>query len=473
MMKFKNFFIILLLILLVLISTTLVMGNVLENNDFSEIIEDNVDNAKSFIGFENPNEPKDKYQVVTTNVSSYTELKNVITNYTKSLDNRSYIINLNDGDYNITDTFRCGDSRTDSQFTINGNGHILDGQNKHQFMELHANLKLKDLTIQNTIPGESNSSGTITMQSVSDLYIENCNFINNKGKVKGSVITNRGTAYITGSTFINNSVEETGGAIWSIGEYGGSLNINNCIFEGNSANSNLNNDRTAIIYMVTYGNNTIENNQFIKNKGRCIHSFNQTNTKIIGNSFSENSMIEDDVIRGGIIDNYESDMIIKNNEFNNDKTIGELRGGILYHEIGNLEFTDNKINDYNINYDPTSTSLCSKGGVIFNRNATMNIKNNIFNNRLVGNYSRGGVIYNNNGEITLMENTFNNVVEGEKIRGLTIYNDVNSKINLGNNTFESKNKGTFEAQNEDKYIFNSKIPNEEGSGTIGLINYLS
>jgi len=473
-MKLKIFFIIfVILISVIIISNSLALDINNNKNNFSEILEDNINIVKSFVGFKDENEPFDRYEVVTTNVSGYNELKNVITNYTKSLENKSYVINLNDGDYNITDTFRCGDSRTDSQFTINGNGHILDGQNKHQFMELHANLKLKDLTIQNTIPGESNSSGAITMESVSDLYIENCQFINNKGKIKGSAITNRGSAYITKSTFKNNTVEETGGAIWSIGEYGGSLNINNCIFEENEANLNKNNDRTAIIYMVSYGNNTIENNKFIKNKGRCIHSFNKTNTKIIDNLFSENSMIENDVIRGGIIDNYESDMIIKNNEFNNDNTTGELRGGILYHEIGNLEFTDNIINDYNINYDPTSTSSCSKGGVIFNRNATMNIKNNIFNNVLIGNYSRGGVIYNNNGEITITDNQFKNMVEGEKIRGLTIFNDVNGIVNIGNNTFESKNKGSFEAQNEDKYIFNSKVPNEEGSGTIGLTNYIS
>ena len=183
-------------------------------------------------------------------------------------------------------------------------------------------------------------------------------------------------------------------------------------------------------------------------------------------------MIEEDVIRGGIIDNYESDMIIKNNEFNNDHTTGELRGGILYHEIGNLEFIDNKINDYNINYDPTSQSSCSKGGVIFNRNATMNIKNNIFNNVLVGNYSRGGVIYNNNGEITISDNQFTNTVEGDNIKGLIIFNDVNGKVNIGNNTFESKNKGNVEVQNDDKYIFNSNVPNEEGSGTIGITNYI-
>lgn len=471
-MKFKKFFIILIILLLAIISASIAVDINMGNNNFSEIIDDNVDYVKSIVESNDTNEPQDKYEIITANVSSYTELKEVITNYTKSLENKPYIINLNDGDYNITESFRCGDSRTNSQFTINGNGHVIDGQNKYQFISLHANLKLKDLTIKNTVPGESNSSGAIAMESVSDLYINNCSFINNQGKTKGSVITNRGTAYITKSSFINNTVEGTGGAIWSIGEYGGSLNINNCLFQENSANINEDNDRTAIIYMVTYGNNTIEKNKFIKNKGRCIHSFNETNTKVLDNTFSENSMMEEDVIRGGIIDNYESDMIIKNNEFNNDHTTGELRGGILYHEIGNLEFSDNKINDYNINYDPTSQSSCSKGGVIFNRNATMNIKNNIFNNVLVGNYSRGGVIYNNNGEITISDNQFTNTVEGDNIKGLIIFNDVNGKVNIGNNTFESKNKGNVEVQNDDKYIFNSNVPNEEGSGTIGITNYI-
>lgn len=442
--------------------------------DDLKLSADNIlEDIKSFVGLTDDNEPEDKYEVVIIEVSGYEELKNAIVDNSHTWENKSYIINLNDGDYNITDTFRCGDPHTDSQFTINGNGHVLDGQNKHQFIELYANLKLKDLTIQNTVPGKSNSSGAITMESVSNLYVNNCKFINNKGKNKGSSITNRGTAYITNSIFINNTVEENGGSIWSTGEYGGSININKCTFEENTANINQNNDRTSLIYLVSHGNNVIQNNKFIKNKGRCIHSYNKTNTSIIDNLFLENSMTEDGVIRGGIIDNYESDMLIKNNEFNNDSTTGELRGGILYHEIGNLEFSDNKVNNYNINYDPTSVSSCSKGGVIFNRNATMTIKNNEFNNVLVGNYSRGGVIYNNLGEITLTDNSFSNVVEGDNISGLTVFNDVNSYLNVGNNSFESKNIGNFENENADNYIFNSKVPNEEGSGTTGITNYIS
>ena len=200
-MKFKKFFIILIILLLAIISASIAVDINMGNNNFSEIIDDNVDYVKSIVESNDTNEPQDKYEIITANVSSYTELKEVITNYTKSLENKSYIINLNDGDYNITESFRCGDSRTNSQFTINGNGHVIDGQNKYQFISLHANLKLKDLTIKNTVPGESNSSGAIAMESVSDLYINNCSFINNQGKTKGSVITNRGTAYITKSSY--------------------------------------------------------------------------------------------------------------------------------------------------------------------------------------------------------------------------------------------------------------------------------
>ena len=472
-MKSKKYIFILLTILFLSFLSTSYASDIDKTADNLKITIDNIwDNIKTYIGLTDDNEPKDKYEVVTIEVSGYEELKQAIINNSHTWENKSYIFNLNEGDYNITDTFRCGDPHTDSQFTINGNGHTLDGQNKYQFMELYANLKLKDLTIQNTVPGKSNSSGAITMESVSNLYVNNCKFINNKGKNKGSSITNRGTAYITNSVFINNTVEENGGSIWSTGEYGGSININNCTFEENTANINQNNDRTSIIYLVSSGNNTVQDNNFVKNHGRCIHSFNKTNTKVINNLFLGNSMTEEGVIRGGIIDNYESDMIIKNNEFNNDTTTGELRGGILYHEVGNLEFSDNKINNYNINYDPTSTSSCSKGGVIFNRNATMTVKNNEFNNIMVGNYSRGGVIYNNIGEITLLDNKFSNILEGNYISGLTVFNDVNSYLNVGNNSFESKNKGNFEAQNEENYIFNSKVPNEEGSGTIGITNYI-
>lgn len=473
-MRKKIYFII--LFLLVIITITSITAITIANNDnIGELIENQVDNVKSIVGLDkemDENEPEDKYEVVIIEINGYDELKEQIEKHS-SRENKSYIFNLNDGDYNITDTISCGSYRSDSQYTINGNGHVIDGNNKNQFIELYANLKLKDLTIQNTVPTDSNSSSAITMESVSNLYIKNCNFINNYGKTKGSTLTNRGTCYITDSNFINNSVDGVGGAIWSTGQYGGSLTIKNSVFEENIANLQEDNDRTSIIYMVALGNNTLENNKFINNTGRCIHAFNQTNTNVINNKFMDNSMSEDEVIRGGLIDNYEADIHIKENEFKNDKTKGELRGGILYHEIGIMEFTDNTVENYNINPEPTNTSDCNKGGVIFNRNATATIANNEFNNVIVGNYSRGGVIYNNIGEITLLNNKFNNVMEGNNIRGLIAFNDVNSILNIGNNTYDVKNSGTIEAKNDDeKFFYNSNIPNDDGNGSIGITNYI-
>lgn len=470
-MRKRGYFIILFLLIILTVTAMAAITITGKNNN---VINDGADTVKSLIGVEeaDKNEPADRYEIVTIEVNGYKQLKEEIEKHS-SWDNKSYIFNLNDGDYNITGTINCGNSHSDAQYTINGNGHVIDGNHKYQFMELFANLKLKDLTVQNTVPVNSNSSSAITMESVSELYIKDCNFINNYGKTKGSTLTNRGTCHITGCKFVNNSVDEVGGAIWSTGEYGGSLSVIDSLFKDNVANLQENNDRTSIIYMVSYGNNTIKDNRFINNTGRCIHSFNLTNTSIVNNQFIDNLMNEKEVIRGGLIDNYEADIHIKNNEFINDTTNGELRGGILYHEIGYMEFTGNMVDNINVKPEPTSVSTCSKGGVIFNRNASATISDNIFRNVLRGNYSRGGVIYNNLGKIELKDNEFMNTVEGDHIRGIIVFNDVNSIINVGNNTYNATIKGSVEAVNdEDKRFYNSDVKNDEGTGTLGKINYL-
>lgn len=463
----KRFYLIIFLIILLTV-TALTAITIQDNN-----INEKINNVKAIVGLETKDnyEPEDKYEVVTIEVNNYDELKKEIEKTSKK-ENKSYIFNLNDGDYNITDTITCGNYHNDAQYTINGNNHIIDGNNKQQFMKAYSNLKIKDLTVQNTVPVNTNSSSGITMITASELYMKNCSFINNYGKNKGSAVTNRGTGHIIGCTFINNTVDELGGAIWSNGEFGGSITIKDCIFKENIANIQTNNDKTSIVYMVSYGNNTIENNQFINNTGRCIHSFNQTNTIIINNKFIDNHMDEEGVIRGGLIDNYEADIQISGNEFINDTTKGELRGGILYHEIGNMEFTDNKVENINIKPDPTSISTCSKGGVIFNRNATVKIENNEFNNVLIGNYSRGGVIYNNLGNITIKGNKFNNSIEGNHLRGLIVFNDVNGVLSVGNNTLNTSYDGSLHPKYDDENFYNSDVPNEEGNGIKGVTNFI-
>ena len=465
-MRYKNIFILLVLLSLIIIILPTFhaaddKNNQTDNNTIMNAINDTIENINNFIG---------SFNQETIDVHGYDELEKVITNKSKEKTEKTYVINLKDGDYNITNRIVCG-RKNYASFKINGNGHTIDGQDKKQFMEVYGNLEINNLKIQNT-KHQKNESGAISMQTNTDLKIDNCTFQNNHGDIKGGAITSRGKTEITNTIFINNTCELTGGAIWSTGEYGGTLILRNNTFKENVANAKLNHERTAVVYMVSKGENIIENNTFENNTGRCIHSFMYTSSKIINNTFKNNNLTFNEVIRGGIIDNYESDITIENNTFTNDNTNGELRGGLLYHEVGHLDFINNTINDKHTQTGQITTETCSKGGLIFNRNATANIQDNTFNNTVNANLTWGGVIYNNMGNITLKNNKFTNTVNGEEIRGMAIYNDVNAKTTISNDTFETKYNGSLNTQKqEDKFIYNSDVVNSEGTGTRGITIY--
>ena len=461
----------LILIIMLLFSqlTTISASDENQGNDLANDIIDELDSIKNDILGDKTDENK-----INVSVHGYNELKDILEEYDNNNKNESYLITLEDGDYNITEPVLYRTKDNDKQeLTIDGNGHTIDGQDKHRFIYLDkCNITLKNTIIKNTIHDNDNHAGVFEMLSPSNLNINNCTFINNKGDQKGSVLTNRGNATITNSTFINNTVNHVGGAIWSTGEYKGSLNLTNNTFKENVANKENNHERTAIVYMVSGGSNIIDKNTFTNNTGRCIHCFNYTNTSITNNKFCQNSLEYEDVIRGGVIDNYESDITIRNNLFEGDNSHGELRGGILYHEIGKLEFINNTVKNKHIQEGVTSTAYCSKGGVIFNRNATAVISNNTFNNNLIGNLSRGGVLYNNMGNVTLENNIFENMVEGKDIQGTIAYTDVAGRIDLKNNTFNPTLKGNIiEDLDHDKNIYNSHQPMAESSNKRGIVNY--
>lgn len=466
-MRFKN--IITLLVLLSLIILILPSFYATDNENKSNQTDTNPILTILNDTMENVNEFFIELNSESIDVHGYDELASVIANKSHEKNDKRYVINLQDGDYNITKSITCGNKHT--SFKINGNNHIIDGNGKKQFLEVYGNLEVNDLTIQNT-KYQKNDSAAISMISSSDLKINNSTFRNNHGNIKGGAITSRGKTMITECIFVNNTCELTGGAIWSTGEYGGTLILKNNTFKENVANAKLNHERTSVVYMVSKGNNIVEKNIFENNTGRCIHSYMYTSSKIINNTFKDNQLTFKDVIRGGVIDNYESDITIEDNIFINDKTEGELRGGLLYHEVGHLEFVNNTINDKHTQTGHITTETCSKGGLIFNRNATANIKDNTFNNTVNANLTWGGVIYNNIGNISLKNNTFTNTVNGEHIRGTAIYNDVNAKTTLSNNIFETRYNGSTETQKqENEYIYNSDVVNSEGTGTHGITIY--
>lgn len=466
-MKYRNMFLLFVILsLIILILPSLYAKNEANNiktdtNPIMDAIDETLEDVNIF--FNGASEE-------SLDVHSYNELAKVISKKTREKTDKTYIINLQDGDYNITKKIICGSK--DISFKINGNGHTIDGNGTKQFMDVKGNLEINNLKIQNT-KNQTNESGAICMVSSSDLKIDNCTFLNNHGDIKGGAITSRGKTSITNTVFINNTCELTGGAIWSTGEYGGRLILKNNTFKQNNANAKMNHERTSVVYMVSKGKNVIENNVFENNTGRCIHSFMYTSSKVINNTFKNNNLTFKEVIRGGVIDNYESDITIRDNVFINDNTNGELRGGLLYHEVGHLDFINNTIKDTHTQTGNITNETCSKGGLIFNRNATANIKDNTFNNTVNANLTWGGVIYNNIGFISLNNNKFVNTVNGEDIKGMAIYNDVNAITMVSNDTFETKYNGSIDTINqENKYIYNSDVVNSEGPGIRGITVYL-
>lgn len=84
-------------------------------------------------------------------VSSYNELYNTIEDIKNNPDaDYEEIINLNDGDYNITRLITWGNSDKTRILTINGNNHIISGGYNNRFIRINNGytLNLENITVK-------------------------------------------------------------------------------------------------------------------------------------------------------------------------------------------------------------------------------------------------------------------------------------------------------------------------------------
>lgn len=382
----------------------------------------------------------------SSEVSDYASLSSALAQ-----NSESKTINMKKGTYTITDPIKILEKSFTKTTVINGNGAVIDGSNAKSFLTIAPNNKvtINNLVIKNT-KGTSEAAGIVANNKV-ELTLNNCTFMNNVATGKGGAILNRGTTVINACEFNSNTAAQ-GGAIWSTGEYGGSILIQDSKFINNKASYTNNYDRTGVIFVVSGKNDKIISNTFEANVGRAIHNFK--NTLLVSKNTFKNLSLNDDglTVRGIAIDNYEADITITDNVFDNITiTAKEILGGILYNEIGKSSFTNNKVNNVKTTIKGTSNSL--NGGLIFNRNSTLTVSGNEFANTANGHKIHGGTLYNNAGVLNVTSNIFKTTDTASiEIFGGAIYNDEKSLLYYGANNFDAIK--TSSALVKNKTIYN-------------------
>jgi len=370
---------------------------------------------------------KTKGATKSVTVKTYRQLVNTLEN-----DYDVDVVNFERGTYKITESIAL-----QRDVTINGNNSVLDGQGRYSFLFIHSgnNVKINDLTIQNT-KGTNRGAGAVINSESCTSTIKNCKFNNNYGIAdRGGAITNRGTLTIIASTFTNNT-DIKSGAIYSNGP---SINIYNSTFTRNVASSNGNDDKTAVLYLAGEDRIVLSGNTFNNNKVRAIHSYKNKNILINNTKFINSAMSTRIDIRGSVLDNYETPMTLANCTFNNiNTTTAKKNNGIIYHEAGAL----NMLNNNFTNINSKSTQPITQGGIIFIRNSTSKLEDNLFANKVNSGNTRGGAIYLNLAKVTVTNNIFNTRVTGKTTYGGAIYVDPQATLIEGANLFNNTVTGS-------------------------------
>lgn len=334
-MKLKNYFLFALMILIISMCVTCVAAN------------DNLTDEAPLTG------SADLPDMQHANQSTFKDLNNVInssSNYISLSENYTYSADV-DGDFK-------GGILIDRQITIDGNGYVIDGNNKAAIFKVSSdNVVLKNINFINS------NSEAIVWEGVNGT-IFNCNFTNNSDSMRGIIAWEGGFGSIVGCNFIDNSAKCFGSAIY--------WNSNN----GKLINSNfLNNFASNKGTVFWRGNNaSIHNCSFINNgnfvyclkQAKVVLDYEDDCTQV--NPYS-NPLIRDLYFYYGGAVYYEgNDASISNCHFINNSA---YEGGAIYF-IGNLSC---------VNLVFLNNSCVNKGGAIYCKNSQyLSITNSTFIN---------------------------------------------------------------------------------------------
>ena len=220
--------------------------------------------------------------------------------------------------------------------TLNGNSHKITqtAECNNQIALLYfegADGALLDVTVKNvTFDGIQTGAAIRTLNA--NMTIDNCVFQNcNHTTVgQGLVRLTKGCATVKNSKFLNNNCPMGISFNWdTAGNADDTLLVENCVFEGNTAN------KTALIYYVKGVGCTLKDNKFIGNTVNCADNgavvylgFTEDNV-VTGNLFQDNVVKEANSstrVAGAIFFGYEAE--IYDNAFINN-TASNANGDVL------------------------------------------------------------------------------------------------------------------------------------------------
>ena len=177
------------------------------------------------------------------NSGTFAELQ---ANITQAAEGSALTLNKN---YKCEDGFDSEGICIDKSITIDGNGFIIDAQEKSRIFKIIAeNVVLKNIIFTN---GKTDNGGAVYFEKSGNVI--NCNFINNQATYGGAFYFNSG-GEVTNCNFNNNSAAYDGGA----GYFFDTGTVTNCTFINNSASE----DKGGAIWMY-FGR--VENCSFINN----------------------------------------------------------------------------------------------------------------------------------------------------------------------------------------------------------------
>lgn len=380
--------------------------------------------------------------VSAENTGSFNELDTLIKDNVDTVElTKNYTRTDTDNTINIT-----------KDIIINGNGMVLDGNNKGQIMYIKDNLVV---TINDVIfiRGNSQSGGALFIEG-GTVILNNCKFLNNTASERGGAILNNGNLTIDKCVFDNNNITTRN----SNSNYGGAAiahmsatniltvkntNITNNLPNYTPRNGDVGDLNTGAI--MVYGVSNFNNCNFLKNNGCYGGAITATGNKGAHVTIDNCNFDSNVAFNGGAISNVGSTIIVKNSKFINNKAIGSGSGG--NPSVGGAIVTLASVDD---------------------RPAHLTIINSIFKNNHAD--SQGGAISGEYGNQTFKDCIFEGNT-AEKSNGgaieLTLVNSFSAKIencNFTNNKASSsggaiyttlKNSGTAISTGNEKLIINN------------------